>query len=208
MKKIIFTFILLLTCCEMADAQLIVASRGVTTRHRKEREKTPKDEFFKDNKIGTWEHYIALERNKQTEGASIFYSSLYRLNPILSVGGKALVHIRFYPSLYGTVHVNLFANKLSKSRFSPYVGIDSGLGLHETYYSYQDWIDDGLPENKEPGEYIGVFAVRISPKIGLDVALTNKLSIYCGMSRDIYLLNRLLVDPDGEFYSLFFGIKF
>ena len=71
MKKLIITLTLLMACCEMADAQLIVASRGVTTRHRKEREKTPKDEFVKDNKI-TVKDYIHTKVMAQAEQLLIY----------------------------------------------------------------------------------------------------------------------------------------
>ena len=215
MKKLIITLTLLLACCEMADAQLIVASRGVTTQHRKEREKTPKDEFVKDNKIGTWEQYLGIPISISfTETwLNLNYSALYRLTPILSAGGGGgflLNYEKPLPELYGTIHANLFTKTLSRSRFSPYVGINTGLGWFPDDYSYEDWGMDGKPEDKYDliNDYVPRFAIRVSPKIGFDVALTNKFGIYAALSKDWYLFNKHLVYTYNEFWTLYFGIKF
>ena len=216
MKKLIITLTLLLACCEMADAQLIVASRGVTTRHRKEREKTPKDEFVKDNKIGTWEQYLGIPIPFDLymgEGLNLNYSALYRLTPILSAGGGGGFLFGYenpLPELYGTIHANLFTKTLSRSRFSPYVGINTGLGWFSDYYSYDDWDMDSKLEDKHHllYEYVPRFAIRVSPKIGFDVALTNKFGIYAALSKDWFLFNKYIVDEDNEFWTFYFGIKF
>lgn len=213
MKKLIITLTLLLACCEMADAQLIVASRGVTTRHRKEREKTPKDEFVKDNKIGTWEQYLGIPISISSTEIGLNYSALYRLTPILSAGGGGGFSFdfeNFLPELYGTIHANLFTKTLSRSRFSPYVGINTGLGWFSDLYWYDDWAMDGEPEDKYDllGEDVPRFAIRVSPKIGFDVALTNKFGIYAALSKDWFLFNKYIVDEDNEFWTFYFGIKF
>lgn len=213
MKKLIITLTLLLACCEMADAQLIVASRGVTTRHRKEREKTPKDEFVKDNKIGTWEQYLGIPISISSTEIGLNYSALYRLTPILSAGGGGGLLLNYekpLPELYGTIHANLFTKTLSRSRFSPYVGINTGFGWFPDYYSYEDWGMDGEPEDKYDliYDYVPRFAIRVSPKIGFDVALTNKFGIYAALSKDWFLFNKYIVVEYNEFWTLYFGIKF
>ena len=214
MKKLIITLALLLAFGEVADAQLIVASRGVTTRHRRERENTPKEEFSKEDKVGTWEQYVGMfiPELLDAERVSLNYSALYRLTPILSAGAGGGISFDelFLPELYSTIHVNLFTKTLSQSRFSPYVGINTGLGWFPTYYSYDDWAMDGRPEDKRHlvWEYVPMFAIKVSPKIGFDVALTNKIGIYAAISKDWHLFNKHIVDTYNEFWTLYFGIKF